>query len=179
MTFAKSKLSEKDSVLHRMEFPEKGNVYITTKKAMKSLPIISSIFLGMFFLLTSLDKAFHYESFFHALKGYVLIPNNFAQYIAFPIILTELWIGIGLLIAPWRRIASLLAVVILMIFIVALSVNYFYAPNSSCGCWFTVSSGQLNVFHVLQNLVFMGLALFVWKAMPLDTIDHLKGGGKR
>ncbi|MBI3787753.1 MAG: DoxX family membrane protein [Ignavibacteriales bacterium] len=146
---------------------------------MKSLPIISSIFLGVFFLFTGLDKTFHYESFLHALKGYVLIPNNFVQYAASPVILSELWIGIGLFIAPWRRIASLSAVVLLMLFIVALSVNYFYAPNSSCGCWFTVSSGQLSVLHVIQNLVFMGLALFVWKATPLDANNYLKGDGKK
>lgn len=130
---------------------------------MKYIPLISSIFLGLFFLLVGFDKLFHYDEFVRSVDGYVIIPRGISQYVAYPIIFSEMWIGVGLLIRPWRKVAAMLAVLTLFLFIVALSINYAYAPGSSCGCWFTLSSGTVSFLHIAQNVVFIGLAIFVWK----------------
>lgn len=128
---------------------------------MRHIPLISSILLGLFFFLVGFDKLFHIGEFMRSLDGYVVIPKGVSRYIAYPIIFSELWISVGLFVTPWRKIAGFLAAGMVLAFTVALALNYIYAPEASCGCWFTISSGRINLAHLLQNTVLMGLAIFV------------------
>lgn len=131
---------------------------------MKHIPLISSILLGLFFFLVGFDKLFHMGEFTRSLDGYVVMPKGASQYIAYPIIFSELWVGVGLFVTPWRKIAAILAAGMVSAFTVALALNYIYAPETSCGCWFTISSGRVNILHIGQNFLLMAVALFVWRS---------------
>ena len=77
-------------------------------------------------------------------------------------IMAEFAIALGLLTKRWRRPAGLSAVLLLGTFtIVYLAVN----PAGVCGCWFTLTLNSGGYFHILQNLVFIGLAI-------LTLMDH-------
>ncbi|MGI0014947.1 MAG: MauE/DoxX family redox-associated membrane protein, partial [Nitrososphaera sp.] len=117
---------------------------------------------GVVFLFTVIDKLFHYNAFLNALASYVLMPPAIAPYLALPIILSELWVGVGMLIKPWREGAALTAASLLSIFTLALILNYFYKPGAICGCWFTITLGTATEIHITQNFVMLGLALTVW-----------------
>jgi hypothetical protein len=45
-----------------------------------------------------------------------------------------------------------------MFTIVYLAVN----PAGVCGCWFTLTLNKGGYFHILQNLVFIALAILTW-----------------
>jgi len=129
---------------------------------MKTVRSISLWFLAALFLYAGLDKAFHFPGFVKALGGYVLVPDGIERFLALPVLLTELLVGVGLLIKPWRLSAALLATVLLFAFTIALAVNQRYAPGAECGCWFTVTLGRATGSHIVQNLLLLGLSLSLW-----------------
>ncbi|MEA2603910.1 MAG: hypothetical protein QOF89_4902 [Acidobacteriota bacterium] len=129
---------------------------------MRLVSLASRYFLAAVFLYAGIDKALHYGGFVNALRGYVLLPRAAAPYLALPIILCEIFVGVSLLVRPWRSRAAVLAAGLLAVFTLALAVNQHYAPRTLCGCWFTLTLGRSTPLHVLQNLVLLGLAISVW-----------------
>jgi len=129
---------------------------------MKLIRIPSLLVLAALFLYAGADKAFHYGGFVKALGGYVLVPDGLEGFLALPLILSEVLVGVGLLVRPWRSPAALLAAVLLSVFTLALAVNQHYAPGLECGCWFTVTLGKATPSHILQNVLLLGLALSIW-----------------
>jgi uncharacterized membrane protein YphA (DoxX/SURF4 family) len=129
---------------------------------MKWIRLLSIVFLALLFLFTGFDKAFHYGGFVKALAGYVLVPPGAERFLALPVLLTEILVGIGLLVRSWRIPAALLAATLLTLFTVALAVNQRFAPGVECGCWFTVTLGRASAAHIAQNVVLLGLAVSIW-----------------
>ena len=122
----------------------------------------SLLFLAALFLFAGLDKAFHYGGFVKALAGYVVVPDGLERHLALPVILTELLVGVGLLVRSWRSAATLAAAALLSVFVVALAVNRLVAPEAECGCWFTLTLGRATGAHILLDLVLLGLAVTSW-----------------
>lgn len=58
--------------------------------------------------------------------------------------------------------AALIGVAAMGLFTAALIVNYVYAPESICGCWFSITLGTATLTHILMNLTLLGLAIFTW-----------------
>jgi uncharacterized membrane protein YphA (DoxX/SURF4 family) len=132
---------------------------------LKKISLLSAVFLAVVFLFAGIDKVFHFDGFVNALASYAVVPTAVARYLALPVILSELWVGAGLLVPRWRRTAALAAAVLLAIFTVALISNLYFSPGSICGCWFTITLGRTTRMHVAQNVVLLALAVSVW----LDT----------
>jgi uncharacterized membrane protein YphA (DoxX/SURF4 family) len=130
--------------------------------ALKQISLLSTVFLAVVFLFAGIDKVFHFGGFVTALASYAVVPAAVARYLALPVILSELWVGVGLLIPRWRPTAALAAALLLAVFTVALAVNLVYSPGSLCGCWFTITLGRSTRLHVLQNVVLLALAVSVW-----------------
>ncbi|HTQ80620.1 MAG TPA: MauE/DoxX family redox-associated membrane protein [Thermoanaerobaculia bacterium] len=129
---------------------------------MKILRILSIGFLAGLFLFTGLDKAFHYSGFVKALDGYVLVPRGLGPHLALPLIACELWVGVSLLVRPWRPAAAAAATLLLTLFTIAFTVNQHYAPGAECGCWFTITVARATSFHIVQDLILLGLAATLW-----------------
>lgn len=118
--------------------------------------------LAALFLFSGIDKILHYDGFLDALRNYVLVPRWAASYIGAPVIAAELMIGIGLLLKTWRRPAALTATIAMALFTLAVAFNYFAGSRGICGCWFTITLSQSTELHIVQNLIFGGLAFMVW-----------------
>lgn len=129
---------------------------------MKNVSLLSAVFLAVVFLFAGIDKIFHFGGFVNALASYAVVPAAVARYLALPVVLSELWVGVGLLVPRWRRTAALAAAVLLAVFTVALIGNLYFSPGSICGCWFTITLGRTTRMHVAQNVVLLALAVSVW-----------------
>jgi uncharacterized membrane protein YphA (DoxX/SURF4 family) len=129
---------------------------------LKKISLLSAVFLAVVFLFAGIDKIFHFDGFVNALASYAVVPTAMARYLALPVILSELWVGAGLLVPRWRRTAALAAAVLLAVFTVALVSNLYFSPGSICGCWFTITLGRTTRMHVIQNVVLLALAVSVW-----------------
>jgi uncharacterized membrane protein len=133
---------------------------------LRQLNLLSAGLLALVFLFAGIDKAFHFEGFVKALATYAVVPDAAARYVAVPILLSEIWVGAGLLIKPWRRMAAAAGAALLALFTAALTIHGGAAAESVCGCWFTVTLGTSTRLHVLQDLVLLALALSVWWDAP-------------
>jgi uncharacterized membrane protein YphA (DoxX/SURF4 family) len=132
---------------------------------MRWLSILSCGFLALVFVYAGIDKAVHYDGFLNALGTYAVIPAALAPGLGPVVILAELAIGLGLLWSSWRRRAALAGALLLAAFTFALAIQFFVAPGSVCGCWFSVTLAQSDGAHIALNLILLGLALTCW----LDT----------
>jgi len=116
------------------------------------------ILIGLF-SLAAIDKFIHFRGFVAAIQSYQLLPSRLESFAASFFIMAEFAIALGLLTKPWRRPACLSAVLLLTTFtVVYLAVN----PGRVCGCWFTLTLNSGGYFHILQNLVFIALAILTW-----------------
>lgn len=122
----------------------------------KELPRLILIAL---FGLASIDKLLHFRGFVAAIQSYELLPSKLESLAAAFFIMAEFAIALGLLTKRWRQPACLSAILLLGMFTaVYMAVN----PGRVCGCWFTLTLNSGGYFHILQNLVFIGLAILTW-----------------
>ncbi len=119
------------------------------------------LLLSAILLFAGIDKLLHYDGFVNALRDYVLVPRGTASYLAMPVILVEILLGLSLWSA-WRRAALLSTGVLFLVFTAALLVNYRFGNAGICGCWFTFTLAQSNEAHIVQNVVLAVMALTVW-----------------
>lgn len=129
---------------------------------MKALDKTITFFLAAVLIFSGIDKLLHYQGFINALRDYVIIPKSTAVWLALPVILCELMIGVSLLIRPWRRPALLATAALLSVFTVALATNHAFGGRAICGCWFTITLARGTMSHIAQNLIMAVLALTVW-----------------
>lgn len=76
----------------------------------------------------------------------------------------EIVAGGGLLVLPWvwRRAAGLLAVILMLMFTVAVSFTHLRGINIDCGC-FGGQGGPINAWTVVRNLTLLcGAGLLMW-----------------
>ena len=116
------------------------------------------ILIGLF-SLAAIDKLLHFSGFVAAIQSYELLPSRLESFAAIFFIMAEFAIALGLLTNRWRRPACISAVLLLATFtVVYMAVN----PGRVCGCWFTLTLNSGGYFHILQNLVFIALAILTW-----------------
>ena len=120
---------------------------------------IPRIILIALFSFAAIDKFLHFRGFVAAIQSYGLLPSRVESFAAVFFILTEFAIALGLITKRWRSPACIAAVLLLTTFtVVYMAVN----PGRVCGCWFTLTLNSGGYFHILQNLVFIGLAILTW-----------------
>lgn len=111
------------------------------------------------FSFAAIDKLIHFSGFVAAIQSYGVVPSGLESSAAIFFLMAEFAIALGLLTNRWRRQACVAAVLLLGTFtVVYLAVN----PRGVCGCWFTLTLNSGGYFHILQNLVFIALAILVW-----------------
>ena len=127
-----------------------------TASLLRELPRF--ILIGLF-SFAALDKLLHFSGFVAAIQSYQILPTKLESIAATFFILAEFAIALGLLTSRLRRAACLAAVLLLATFtVVYMAVD----PGRVCGCWFTLTLNSGGYFHILQNLVFIALAIVTW-----------------
>ena len=122
------------------------------------------------FSFAAIDKLIHFRGFVTAISSYQLLPTSLESFAAIFFIMAELAIAFGLLTKRWRQAACLSAVLLLTTFT---AVYMAVDPGRVCGCWFTLTLNSGGYFHILQNLVFIGLAILTWMDHRTSKPDRL------
>jgi len=137
---------------------------MTPTERLRTLPVSLLRELPRFILIglfsfAAIDKLIHFSGFVAAIQSYQQLPSGLESSAAIFFLMAEFAIALGLLTNRWRRQACLSAVLLLGTFtVVYLAVN----PAGVCGCWFTLTLNSGGYFHILQNLVFIALAILTW-----------------
>ena len=127
------------------------------------------ILIGLFGV-AAVDKFFHFRGFVTAISSYQVLPTRLEPFAAIFFILAEFAIALGLLTNRWRRPACVSAILLLTTFT---AVYMAVDPGNVCGCWFTLTLNSGGYFHILQNLVFIGLAILTWMDHRSSNPDAL------
>ena len=106
------------------------------------LTVRTQIALGLFFVVAALPKIADPPGFAHMVYNYKMVPGPFVNAMALVLPWAELLMGVALVTGIWRRTAAALVGALLVVFIVAISVNLLRGNAIDCGC-FDVTAANL------------------------------------
>ena len=115
------------------------------------LTVRVQIALGLFFVIAALPKIVDPPSFAHMIYNYKLVPNALLNIMALTMPWLELLVGLALIFGIWRDTANALVAAMLVMFIVAISINLARGNAIDCGC-FDVSAANLTREERLRDM---------------------------
>lgn len=90
-------------------------------------------------------------------------PEPLAPFISIVLPLIELAVAVGLLFTSTSPVSALAALLVLLLFIVAISVNLARGRTHDCHCFGQIYSRPLGWPTLLRNVIFALGAIFVWR----------------
>ena len=107
--------------------------------------------LGAIFIIAALPKIIDPPSFAHMIYNYRLLPAGLINISSLVMPWVELLCGIALVLGVWRRGALTIITILLVVFIVAISINLGRGNAIDCGC-FNVSLANRTVEQRLGDM---------------------------
>ena len=106
------------------------------------LTVRTQIALGVFFIVAALPKIADPPSFAHMVYNYRLLPGPLVNLASLTMPWAELLMGVALVCGLWRRTAASLVGALLVVFIIAISVNLLRGNAIDCGCFDVADAGK-------------------------------------
>ena len=106
------------------------------------LTVRTQIALGLFFVVAALPKIADPPSFAHMVYNYRLLPGPLVNLASLTMPWAELLMGVALICGIWRRTAATLVGALLVVFIVAISINHLRGNAIDCGCFDVADAGK-------------------------------------
>lgn len=124
---------------------------------------MTRIFLGLLFIVTSLDKIVDPAAFAQSIANYRLLPQWLTMATATILPWLELLCGFSLLFGVLLRGGSFLLTTMLIVFTLAVLSGTLRGLDISCGC-FTLDPGadKIGWMKIVQNSTLIVLALFLY-----------------
>lgn len=126
---------------------------MTLREALASpwLTVRVQIALGVFFVAAALPKLVDPPSFAHMIYNYRLVPGAFVNLMALVMPWLELLAGLALILGVFTRASAGLVGALLLVFVVAISVNLARGNAIECGC-FDVAKANRTVDERLEDM---------------------------
>ena len=144
------------------------------------LVLVSRIFIGLLFIVSSLDKIVDPSAFSGSVANYGLLPSWMPTIIATILPWVELLCGFAVLFGVFLRGSSLLLSAMLAIFTLAVMSALLRGLDISCGC-FTQdpAAGHIGWMKVVQNTSLIALTLFLYfsDTTKFTLIEYLQKPG--
>ena len=118
--------------------------------------------LGAVFLLASYPKLIDPEGFAKSIANYHLLPVAVERVLALVLPALEALIGICLILGAFDFGASLLALVLMVVFTVAIGVAVGRGLDISCGCFDTQDGAKVGLSKIVENVLLTAAAFRVW-----------------
>jgi len=129
------------------------------------LVLVVRVFLGLLFIVSSVDKLANPDAFAQSIASYRMLPVWLPPFMATILPWLELLCGFSILFGAFTQGASLLLTAMLIIFTFAVLVALVRGLDISCGC-FTQdpAAGRIGWMKVLQNSTLIVLTIFLYFA---------------
>ncbi|HEY2321896.1 MAG TPA: MauE/DoxX family redox-associated membrane protein, partial [Thermoanaerobaculia bacterium] len=135
------------------------------------LTIRVQIALGLFFVIAALPKLSDPPSFAHMVYNYRIVPGALINLMALTMPWIELLCGLALILGIWKDAARTLIALLLLVFIVAISVNLMRNNAIDCGCFDVTAAGKSHEeriadmhFVVVRDLGMLLMCAQLWWA---------------
>ncbi|MEA3232326.1 MAG: MauE/DoxX family redox-associated membrane protein [Thermodesulfobacteriota bacterium] len=137
--------------------------------------------LGVTFIYACYNKILEPAVFAEIIYGYDLFPAAFINLIAIIVPFMELVTGLALILGVYPRSAALIVNGMLLVFIIALSINLIRGHEFDCGC-FSINSGGQATFAgplLFRDFILLALGLHVFfYRNPRKLCIHCRNGHK-
>lgn len=144
------------------------------------LTIRVQLALGAIFIAASLPKIADPPSFAHMIYNYRILPAGLINISSLVMPWVEIVCGIVLILGVWRRPALAIIGLMLVVFIIAISINLARGNAIDCGC-FNVSLANRSVEQRLGDMrldILRDLGMLLMVAQVWLSIARLDAGGK-
>ena len=126
------------------------------------LVLICRIFLGFLFIYASLEKILQPEEFAKQVGYYKALPIGLENLLAIVLPWTELIVGICLLAGLFVDGAALLSIIMMLVFILAISHAMLRGIDISCGCFkISADSEKLGLHTIIRDIIFLIMSFVV------------------
>ncbi len=106
------------------------------------LTVRVQIALGAIFIAAALPKISDPPSFAHMIYNYRILPGSLVNITALVMPWLEILTGVALILGVWTRPARTLIAAMLLVFIVAISINLLRNNAIDCGCFDVGAAGK-------------------------------------
>jgi len=135
------------------------------------LTIRVQLALGIFFVAASLPKLVDPPSFAHMIYNYRIVPGALVNLMALTMPWIELLSGLALILGIWKDAARTIIAALLLVFIVAISINLARNNAIDCGCFDVTAAGKSHEeriadmhFVVIRDLGMLLMCAQLWWA---------------
>ena len=123
------------------------------------LTLACSLATGAVFLYASWDKIQHPGAFAQAIANYRMVPMPLLHTFAWLLPVVEAVVGLALIVGWQRRGAALLAAVMTVMFIIAITTALVRGLDISCGCFDTAAGSHLGLDLLLRDILLLAAAV--------------------
>lgn len=138
---------------------------MTFREAVTSpwLTIRVQLALGVFFVAASLPKIVDPPSFAHMIYNYRIVPGALINIMALTMPWIELLSGLALILGIWKEAARTIVAAMLLIFIVAISINLARNNAIDCGCFDVSAAGKSHEERIadMRFVIFRDLGMLL------------------
>jgi len=133
-----------------------------SKEMKNMLVLICRVILGIMFIYASLDKIAHPEEFAKQIGYYKVLPFGLENLLGIILPWTELIVGICLIAGLLVDGAALLSIIMMLVFILAISQAMLRGIDITCGC-FKVSahSDKFGLDTIIRDIIFFMMSYIV------------------
>lgn len=144
----------------------------------KYLQIALRIIIGGIFIYAAANKLFNPDGFAKAIHNYEILPLSLINIIAIIIPWIELFAGVFMLSGIYKRGSSLIILLSLAVFVVALSSALARGLNIDCGCFsleITSSKSDISIRIIEDILIFAGTLVIFLFSEKKELNNNLNG----
>ena len=132
------------------------------KNGLNIIVLFARVLIGGILIYASVDKIINPSEFARAINNYHIIPFGLENSMAIIFSWLELTIGICLIVGVFIDGASFLVIIMMMIFIVAITYAILSGYNIECGCG--LKPGEMvGMQKIIEDLTYLILAWMILK----------------
>ncbi len=127
-----------------------------------ALVLFCRVVLGIMFIYASLDKIAHPEEFAKQIGFYKVLPFGVENILGIVLPWTELIVGICLITGLLVDGAALLSIIMMLVFILAISQAMLRGIDITCGCFkVSADSEKLGLDIIIRDIIFLVMSFIV------------------
>ena len=116
-----------------------------------------SYFLSLAFISAGLSKILNFDFF----RLELVSMSKLFEFFALPVIVSEVWIGVGLIFRGSRLVSMFFGLIMLFLFTVFVLYRYITGSSSGCGCGVFFINWRTDLIHIVLNFILIILPFFV------------------
>lgn len=125
------------------------------------------IFMGLLFIYSGFFKILDPSAFAKTIDLYDIAPQSFSAYGAITVPAIELLLGIFLLIGFKIKPSSLLLILIMIFFTIAIAINAARGKSFDCGCFELGKFGlseNVSIGLIFRDIIFILILVLIFRA---------------